>query len=82
MSPEDFNELRRAPKTIDAGIEYERYEQDAEIWVFADVEVNNYLGHSVFLNGAYDPRTGYIKFNFTLRSIARESFKSGLTLET
>ncbi|HJT77233.1 MAG TPA: hypothetical protein VJ739_08525 [Gemmataceae bacterium] len=71
MTRDEFEELRRSPKTIEGDIAFYPYEQDAEVWVFEGIKVENHLGYTLFLNGAYDPRTGYIKFNFALKAEGR-----------
>jgi hypothetical protein len=73
VSPEDFDDLRRDRKTIEGDIEYRPFEGNPDVWVFEGVEVSNNLGHTVFLNGAYDRRTGHIKFNFVLRNKGKQA---------
>jgi len=72
VTREEFEELRKSAKTIEDNIEYHRYDQDSKVWTFTGVRVINHLGYTVKLNGAYDPRTRYIKFNFVLVGVGKK----------
>jgi hypothetical protein len=59
-------------KVIEDDIEFRPFEDNSELWVFDGVLVTNDLGHKILLNGAYDSRTKYIKFNFVLKRLGRQ----------
>ena len=73
MTRDEYKDLRKSPKTIEADIEYARYDEESKLWVFEGVEVENQLGHTIVLNGRFDHRTGEITFNVVLKSkVAKE----------
>ena len=78
VTPEEFRALRDAPgKMIEADIEFQPMADASEIWEFRDVPVENQFGYAISVNGTYDPRIGYIKFNFVLRDGVKRKGRRG-----